>query len=785
VVRASSSVAVGVLIVLLPCVANSQTLLTLPPIDVIAPSPLAGPGIDRDKIPGSVETLSAQDIARSYSVSITEALSQRVPGVNLTDVQGNGFVQDLRFRGFAASPLQGTPQGIAVYQNGMRINEAFGDTVNWDLIPTSAVDRVDIWTGNPVFGLNALGGAVSIQMKNGFTYQGREAELQGGSYGRLSGSAQYGGRMDNLGVYVAAEGLNDNGWRYQSPGTIKRFYGDVGWKGDRGELHVTAGAGSNKFGVVGPTPVELLDRDRKAVFTWPQTTSNQMQFMALNGKFDLFDAWSMQAGTYVRKFRQRHVDGNGGDIEDCPTAPGTLCLSSEGFPGLPPGSFQIRDTNNNPIAFAGAMVPYGTVDRTATDALTAGASLQFSNDVKLLGHDNSFTAGGSLDRSWVQFSANSELGFIFPDLGVGPNSSVPGIGSIISTAGNIGYSPVNLSSRSDYYGLFIRDTFDVTQRLSLTAGARLNIANIRMMDQLGTSPDLSGNHTFSRINPLAGVTFKLTPTLTTYAGYSEGNRAPTPLELGCSNPNRPCLLEGFLVSDPPLNQVVSRTYELGLRGHAPVGGGRLDWKFGLFRTDSTNDIINVASAIQGRGVFQNVDATRRQGIETNVQVKSGQWLAYASYSLIDATYQFTGNIASPNNPSADANGNISVVPEKRIPGIPLHQLKASIEYAATPDWKIGGNLTAVGSQYYVGDDGNQNPKLPAYWFVNLYTSYQLTKEIQLFALLNNVFDRHFSTYGTYFQVDSVANAISTPLTDPRTQTPAQPLSVYAGARIRW
>ena len=189
-------------------------------------------------------------------------------------------------------------------------------------------------------------------------------------------------------------------------------------------------------------------------------------------------------------------------------------------------------------------------------------------------------------------------------------------------------------------------------------------------------------------------------------------------------------------------------------------GGRLDWKFGLFRTDSIDDIINVASAIQGRGVFQNVNATRRQGIEASVQMKSGQWLAYAAYSLTDATYRFTGNIASPNNPSADANGNVPVVPGKRIPGIPRHQLKASIEYAATSDWKIGGNVTAVGSQYYVGDDGNQNAKLPAYWVANLYTSYQLTKEVQLFALVNNVFDQRYSTYGTYFNPQSVANAVS-------------------------
>src|SRR5437660_4322903 len=181
-----------------------------------APSPAARPAarpppapadptvIDRDKVPSTTQVLTADDVVRTNSPNITDTLTQRVPGMSLSDPNGNGVQQEVRYRGFAASPLQGAPQGVAVYMGGVRVNEAFGDTVNWDLIPTNAIARADVWSSNPVFGLNALGGAVNIGMKNGFTYQGFEGEVQGGSFGRGSGAAQYGVQRDDVALSLAA-----------------------------------------------------------------------------------------------------------------------------------------------------------------------------------------------------------------------------------------------------------------------------------------------------------------------------------------------------------------------------------------------------------------------------------------------------------------------------------------------------------------------------------------------------------------------------------------------------
>src|SRR5437764_3724110 len=174
-------------------------------------------------------------------------------------------------------------------------------------------------------------------------------------------------------------------------------------------------------------------------------------------------------------------------------------------------------------------------------------------------------------------------------------------------------------------------------------------------------------------------------------------------------------------------------------------------------TDIIYVIIYLACLIAGRGFFQNVPGTRRQGLETSLQDQSGQWSAYAAYSLIDATYQFTGDLSSPNNPSADANGNVHIVPGKRIPGIPLHQAKFGIDFTPTPEWSVGADAVAVGSRYFLGDDANQNTKLPGYLLVNLHASYHPVKAVELFLRVNNVLDRRYALFGTYFDPSAAAN----------------------------
>ena len=154
-----------------------------------------------------------------------------------------------------------------------------------------------------------------------------------------------------------------------------------------------------------------------------------------------------------------------------------------------------------------ANTPYGTVDRTSTGTTTEGGSLQATNDAPLWGHDNNFTLGGSIDHSDIKFSSDSELGFIFPDLSVGPLSTLPGSGTFIHTLGNLGYAPVDLGAQTTYYGLYAIDTFDITPQLAATIGVRANFIQIDTNDISGLAPELNGSSSYNHANPMAGLTY--------------------------------------------------------------------------------------------------------------------------------------------------------------------------------------------------------------------------------------------------------------------------------------
>lgn len=768
----------------------------LPEIDVIGTSPLGGDALDSDKVPANVTSISSEQLKGASNLSVTEAIGKKAASVNLSDVQGNPYFKDFYFRGFVASPLNGTPQGIAVYQNGVRQNEAFGDTVNFDLIPESAIDRVDVWTNNPVFGLNALGGALNIKMKNGFTYQGLETEFEAGSFGKFSGTAQWGQQFGNWATYLALEGEREGGWRDHSASNVKRVYGDIGYKAEAAEIHFNFALADTHLGVVGPTPTELLDsRGRKAVYTSPQTTDNKAAQFNLTGDFDIGNAWALQTNVYYRRFKQKHVDGNDTDVRPCEDNPALLCLEADDIIDPQTGEnpddddprLIVRDKNGVAIATPDGFADRpGSIERSKTISNTIGGTAQATNTSEVFGKTNHFIVGVAYDHGWTDFSGHSELGTIGDDL------VVSGTGDIYHTTIPGGILPTDVKTRNDYLGLYLSDTLDVTDRLSATVGGRLNYAHITLNDKspffnldddgnpVGSGID--GSHNFVRFNPMAGLTYKITPEMTAYAGYSESNRAPTPLELGCADPANPCQLEGFLVSDPPLKQVVTRTGEIGLRGKSALSSGVLTWKAGGYLAYNSNDILTIPSFITGRGYFKNAGDTQRAGIELSADYQTEKWAVYANYSYIDATFQKAVTLGSPNSPSANEDGEIRVHKGDKLPAIPAHQAKVGLAYRILPTVTLGADAIAMSSQYYVGDESNQNKKLPGYVVFNGNASWQITDQIRLFGRVDNVFNNKYATYGTFYDSGDIEFLA---LNGSRTVTPARPRGAYVGVNYKF
>jgi iron complex outermembrane receptor protein len=749
---------------------QSQPVTTVPRIDIIGASPLLGSGIDRDTVPAETNVLKGNDLTRGgtlISPDVTRALNEEVGGVNLNSASGNPYQPTMFYHGFEASPLQGTPQGLAVYVNGIRFNSAFGDTVNFDLIPNLAIDEMNLVGSNPVFGLNALGGAVNVQLKNGFIYHGGEISFHGGSFDTYGADFQYGKQSGDTAVYVAASGIHSGGWRDEQSSDIENFYGDVGWRGNKGELHFSALFGNSELNGPGTSPVELLAVDPAAQFTSPNLISNRFTEVSLSGNLEINDNVSIQAVTYYNNLLQKVANGNAPNDTPCNDGSGLLCTDSGPSTTLGGGTI--------PAFLGSSPFSYSELDNQTTNTNGYGVSVQATDTQTVFGLKNHLVGGFSFDGAQTQFTGASFIGGITAD-----SRSFIGPGVIIDEPGS--NSPVRVGVSDAYYGLFLTDTLNLTDRLALTASGRFNVAQINLNDENGG--DLTGNHNYQRFNPAAGVTYQVTPWMTAYAGYAEANRAPTPAELSCASAADSCSLANFFVGDPNLKQVVAHTLEVGLRGTVATNdSNHVNYNLGLYRSNLDDDIIFVNSVTLNRAFFTNVDQTRRQGIDASIEYKTPRWSAYAAYTYTDATYQSGFVEAAGSNPAADANGNITISPGNRLPGVPLNQGKIGLTYRVTDQWTIGGVLIAQSGQFLVGDEANLTPQLPAFFTLNLSSSYQVTPHVQLFASVENVTNERYYTFGTFSPTSSVFISQAPNATNPRAYSPAAPVGGYGGLRI--
>ncbi|HJY76799.1 MAG TPA: TonB-dependent receptor, partial [Burkholderiales bacterium] len=350
------------------------------------------------------------------------------------------------------------------------------------------------------------------------------------------------------------------------------------------------------------------------------------------------------------------------------------------------------------------------------------------------GRKNQLTIGGNFDSARTRFTGESQPADFTPDRGT--TSSEPfGIDT-------------SVTARQQLYSLYAQNILSVTEAWSVTLAASANGSRVRIEDTSDTQPELNGDHSFFRVNPAAGVAWSPRRGDTWYANYSEGMRAPTPIELTCADPAAPCRLPNIFLADPPLKKVVSRTLELGLR---QALGANLRVSAALFRTDLSDDIqfISTSGATINAGFFQNVGDTRRQGLELALEGGTGRLRFAARYARVNATFESPFTAFSPNNSAADAAGDIHVEPGNRIPGIPRDALKLRGELDAFERATFGATLLAFSSQYARGDENNhdRNGPVPGYALLNLDARWRFQADWELFATMTNLLDRTYASFG--------------------------------------
>ncbi len=749
---------------------GSAVSLETAPVEVIATTPLPGLGVPIDQVPSNVQTLTEQSIENRQSVNVTDLITRTLPSVNVNEITGNPFQADVNYRGFQVSPLLGTPQGLSVFQDGVRLNEPFGDVVYWDLIPQYAISTITLVPGsNPVYGLNTLGGALSLRTKSGAEDPNTSAQVYGGSWSRIGADVEHGGYQDNVDYYFSGSYFDEDGWRDFSPSTVKQFFGKLGHDDGTTDLDLSLTVGDSDLTGNGVTPESMLERDREQVFTVPDNTKKDMWMLNLTGSHMLNDALQLGGNVYYRHNRIKTLNGDANDdYEDC-----------------------YEDAVDNLLDPLVECTETAVNNRTRTVEDVYGGALQLSH----LSERNKLTAGISIDRGEADFRQTATEGVLDENRAV--------IEEEDEELEN------ELEGSTTTYSIYLADTFNLTDRTAITAAARYNYTRVKTDDLLNpVAPNLDANHTYKSFNPGIGITHQLQgPDVTLFGGWNRGTRAPSPIELGCADPDNPCSLPNAMQADPFLEQVVTNTFEAGVRGRF---GNGIRWTASAFRADNKDDILFVSTGTSA-GYFTNFGKTRRQGLELGVNGAHGKLAWYANYAYIRATFEDEACLLGENNssrgqsPECASDDEIRVEKGDKLPGVPEHQLKVGLDIRPIERLTLGVDMTLFGSQYARGNENNEHEagtftdqfsetrtfdgsgKVDGYAVFNLTARYRVARNWEVFARLDNVFDTEYETGAILAEnAFDASNQFQTDPDDWARETffaPGAPRAIWVGVRF--
>lgn len=756
----------------------AEPAVQLAPVRVIGVTPVDTGGVPLDRYPGNAQAATALDIEQAQATTISDFLSRRLGSVFVSDAQNNPYQPDLFYRGYSVSPLLGLPQGLALYIDGVRVNETFGDVVNWDLIPDGAIDSLQLVPGsNPVFGQNTLAGALTLRTKSGFDVDGTRVELGGGSFGRGSTTVEHGLSSGPYAFYGAFEYDREDGWRDFSRSRVARLFAKGSYLKGPSSADLSLTLADNRLTGNGAAPVALLEREgRGRVFTYPDLTEPRLGALNLQASHAFSKHLTWSGGVAFRRNHSKSLNGDGTEFEACADPAN---VDGAGNPYLceedDDGETVLTTPDGQPIVASGAN-DSATVNTSSTDqhALSLRTQLVFSG----ASPRDRVLVGGTAEFGRVRFASQTELGALEDDRGA------TGSGETVLD------SFVRLRTRKYVYSGFVVGNWSPLAPLDLTAAASLNHTQVVLRDR-GPDNDLDGNHRFTRLNPSFGATWQFIPgtdRFTGFANYAESARAPTPVELTCADPEDPCRLPNGFVSDPPLDQVVTRTIEAGFRWATPRYAGSL----AVFDSENRNDILFITDGeLTSTGYFDNVGTTRRRGVEFGGQYRITPALSFnLQYTYLDAQFLAGFLVNSPNHPVRDpldaeqpAAGVRQVSSGNRIPLVPRHLGKATLEYRL-PAFGVGLEAAGRSSARYRGDESNLDPStIPGFAIFGVYGDWTPRPWLTVFGRVSNLFDRDISTFGVYGEAEETLG--DDYAGEYRFVGPGAPRAFFGGVRVRF
>ncbi len=801
-------------------------------IDVIGASPLPGIMIDRNSVPNTTQKITDIEIKENLSKTIADLMNENFSGISVKDIQNGSFQKNVDYRGFTASPLLGESQGISVYLDGVRINESFGDTVQWELVPENAIKQIDLMSSNPAFGLNALGGSLALTTKKGLDYKNIEfidTINKYGSFNFASELMEYGYGTDSFGTYTSIELNRDGGWRAHSDGEISRFFTNYGFELDALDLNFNFLGGNTDLNGNGVSPIELLQKNRKAVFTWPDKTSNKMYLFYGNTNFYTDNDAVISTNFYHKKLYRTTYNADEVDAEECAednAADSTELKTDYGFEDAPlcgednsAGDYGIiLDQFGNAIESNDDIRKYGLINKTFTTTTSIGGSIQYDSLLTLNSNEHKIALGFSYDEAKTLFRSQGFLGTLTNERTVTPlysSSGDPielvaeqehdGAGNDPDDTERGDVGPAEVTGKLNVFGIYASDNFNYNQKLTINNSIRANLAFVELIDNFKTSTYtrtafVNGDHRYFRVNPSVGLVYDYNDEISLIANYREANRAPSPVELSCADPAAPCRLPNAFVADPLLEQVITRGVELGARGNLNTKNYSTNWNTIGHFSQNSEDIIFVSSGTGlSSGYFKNFGKTNRIGFDLSLNTnKKNPYRGFKSslinYSFLKATFQSAHTLPAANHP----NGSNDIKAGDIIPGMPLHKINAKTTFGLSENIDFSLKTTGATGVFLRGDESNQLNKTSPYIIFNLEAKYQPNKKLNFFTRLENVLDSKYETMGVLGEASS--SEVNVPIAelgdtgsgddavgalDPNFLSPGQPLSIFFGINYKW